>query len=395
MSGDRLDGGILDNLPIEALASPTTPGSEFGDIVAISFEEPPFTEAPQSAAHLAMSLLDTAMTNKTRASRNIIGTDNVFELQTTVGSVRVDSFDIHGFIRFINDQNAYGVIKARASQWFKEFVVRKEQGKIVAVTPTLPDVDRQLNSIQSNLRTLAQRFIQHPTLKMVESVFEVIAFCLETPDAPRRKPDLIRYVDTFRTGDQPLFMYAARISPSVGTPTASATGYKIFNSKKQKVEFSSFSVPDDASDTIWNLMFFTPPLPPTNEKEETYTIIQEYELPDSMLNLHLHGTDYLAATLVQAVAADIAEIRLCVPKSFDPLVMLPGSPANMQTLPFMADTTTRPDQEPVPGAIITNTVVELCPDTFNAYVWRAENCKRDDIVRVVVRKKGVQVPRSR
>ena len=108
--------------------------------------------------------------------------------------------------------------------------------------------------------------------------------------------------------------------------------------------------------------------------------------------LHENGADYLAQEFVQAAVTSVAEINLCVPKAFGPLILLQGTPEQLATLNLPVDALAARKRPLVEGKFQEDMVVATCPGNYDAYVWRAENCKRDEALRVVYRKgKSLQI----
>jgi len=402
LTGDRLDGGILDNLPIDVLKSPESPGSVHGEIVAIAFDEPDFIPQPGNALELAASLLDTTMTFKTRASRDAVTSNHVYEVATNVGGIAVTSFDIDTFIAFINDQNAYKAVKDDTKVWFRKFIKLKEQERTGSTDPSdqaasqdaahavdypALEASRRLEVFQTNLRSVAEHNFRHHTLQVSETIFEVTALGLETPDDPKRKPDIVRVIDKVRVGSEPLFMHAAVLF-SGGASYVISRDYKVFDSKMEQVEFVAFDIPGETGAITWHLTIFLSPLPPS---EEIYTIQQTYEVMDFMRPLHQNGVDYLAQEFVQAEVTKIAEIKLCVPKTLGPLILQQGTPEQLATLNLPVDALAARKRPLVEGKLQKKAVVASCPANYDAYVWRGEHCKRGDALRVVYRK-GTPVP---
>ena len=386
LSGDRMDGGILDNLPIDALKSPATPGSASGHIVAVAFDEPDFVPQPGNAFELAAALLDTTMTFKTRASRDAVTPDHVYELPGDVGGLRVTSFDIQTFMDFINDKNAYQRVKDRTATWFRNFIKLKEQQRTRSGPPPEKiEVNRKLEAVEANLRVLAEQNFHHPTMKVDESVFEIIAHSLEDPDNPDRSPDIVRSIDKVRVGNEPLFVHAGVLFSA--KPIISRD-YKVFDSRQQQVEFVAFDIPGETKGVTWHLTVFTRPLPPSSVKDETYTIQHTYRVLDFMRPLLDEGGDYLGQEFAQAEVTKVAEIRLCVPKHVGPLVLLPGSPEELATLKIPLDELTARKAPLVAGRQQKKQVVPACPEGYDAYVWRGEGCERGHALRVVYRKAG-------
>jgi predicted acylesterase/phospholipase RssA len=395
LTGDRLDGGILDNLPIDVLKSPESPGNVHGEIVAIAFDEPDFIPQPGNALELAASLLDTTMTFKTRASRDAVTSNHVYEVATNVGGIAVTSFDIDSFIKFMNDKNAYKAVKDDTKVWFRNFIKLKEQertgsGKLKEQeertgsgdAPEQIEVNRRLDVFQTNLRSVAEHNFRHHTLRVSETIFEVTAHGLETPDDPTRKPDVVRVIDKVRVGKEPLFMHAAVLF-SGGASVVISRDYKVFDSKLEQVEFVAFDIPGETGAITWHLTIFLNPLKPS---EEIYTIQQTYEVMDFMRPLHQNGVDYLAQEFVQAEITNIAEIKLCVPRTIGPLILQQGTPDQLATLNLPVDALAARKRPLVEGKFQKKAVVASCPVNYDAYVWRGENCKRGEALRVVYRK---------
>ncbi|MGW5837948.1 patatin-like phospholipase family protein [Methylorubrum extorquens] len=380
-AGDRIDGGLLDNLPVETLLTPESPANEHGGIIAVAFREEAYTASPTSALALAARLLDTAITFKTRATKQMIGAERVFELPTTVGDLSVESFKPDSFLKFVKDANAYERLRSRATEWLKAYVeeVRKRDE---AIDGAVPSVVRDEEAEGAKLRALAKAYHQHPTMRVTESILEVIAHGLDERGGGRR--DVVRFIDSFKTGSRPLHMYAVRLFAG-NASVAEATDLKIFDSRRRPIPFVAFAIPDETEHYNWTLISFLSPLPPTDEVDETYTILHEQQIEDVMAPLKGNRADYLSNQINQVEVADAVEIRLCVPKEFGRLSQEQGSPEVLMTLPVMEDEVSDLSLPYLAGEV-RNEVVLGCPAGYDAYVWRSGSCHRGHVVRVVYRR---------
>lgn len=384
-TGDRIDGGILDNLPVEALLTPESPDNEHGNIVAVAFAEEAYASPVRSALGLAGRLLDTMITYRTKSTRRLLGAENVMELPTDVGGIVVESFDVDAFVRFVQDQNAVARVREQAKAWVVRYVQRAQQLQQTSVqisldAPSTSDERRQAET--GNLKALAEAYHQHPTLEVVESILEVVAYGLDASMGPRQ--DTVRFIDRFRTGAKPVHMYAVRGFSSTA-PDSASKDLKIFDSHKRPVPFVSFGVVDELNGAKWTLICFLEPLPPSSEVDEVYTIIIEQEVDDAMQPLAADGADYLAIQVNQAVVAVSAEIRLCVPLAFGALALEQGTMEAMRSLQHHADALATAERRIIDGVSL-DLVIEACPPGYRSYTWRGENCGRGELLRVIFRR---------
>jgi predicted acylesterase/phospholipase RssA len=388
-SGEKFDGGLLENLPVEALLTPESPGNQFGEIVAISFEEPTFVDTPDSMLSLASLLLDAAITHKTRSSRQLIGTDNVFEMPHVFGkNLRVDSFDAESFFKFLNDENAYERAKTRTKAWFLEFFAKKSVEKNTdnkinsgaAIDPSQSDI---LSAQNRDLRRLAEAFHKQDSLIQTESILEVLAGTL-TDDAHAKKMDTVKYIDTFKSPTDPIHIFVTRLF-AANAASAKRKDIKIFDSEMRPIPFVAFSVMDEANETLWTLSCFLKPQLGSGDPEATITVLQEQEVADVMLPLRRQGSDYLGVKVNQAREAGLVEIRLCIPSAFGKLKLENGTVEAISELKIGSDPFVQRHEILVEGKQ-SHAVVVSCPPGFDAYVWQARNCRRDENVRVIYRR---------
>lgn len=388
-TGDRVDGGLLNNLPVEALLTPESPASEHGEIVAVSFSENSFLSPSTSALSLASTLLDAAITSKTRSSRMLIGASNVYDVPHVVGTIRVESFDVESFFRFVGDANAYLNVYNDAIAWFRNFLTAKkaeqEAARRLSTAAGEPDDASQVLKAQSgDLRRLAEAYHQHQNLVQTESILEIVAYSL-TDEGQAEKRDMVRFIDRFRSTAGPIHMFSTRLF-AANAAAASAKDIKIFNSMKEPIPFVSFGVMDERDDARWTLHCFLKPVLGPDEPDGIITIVQEQEVSDVMLPLKRQGADYLGTLVSQAVMAEIVEIRLCVPASFGTLSLDNGTFEEIRALELGDDPFVREADIVVPGTAKGH-VVEACPPKFTSYVWQARNCNRNETVRVIYRRK--------
>lgn len=78
-----VDGGICENLPVEALVEHSKPSD--GQIIAISFD-PKLPDEPTNLAQFSIALLDTAIDSSMSAARFRLGADAVLPLPQPVGT---------------------------------------------------------------------------------------------------------------------------------------------------------------------------------------------------------------------------------------------------------------------------------------------------------------------
>jgi predicted acylesterase/phospholipase RssA len=93
VSGQKFDGGLIDNLPIDYLAA----SPEDGQILAVGFEEDAYSKVSDGAFSLAASLLDASMTSKTRSTKRTLGPNSVLSLSPDAGDDIVVDMDRAAF----------------------------------------------------------------------------------------------------------------------------------------------------------------------------------------------------------------------------------------------------------------------------------------------------------
>ena len=116
VSAERVDGGVLNNLPTDMLDSTR------GHILAFAFADDPYVKAPSNPIGLMFSMLNAAMANAIRLMKSRIGSDFVYTIPTRFDVFEVEGMEIEEFIKFVKSTSAYIVAKEAAIKWTKERV---------------------------------------------------------------------------------------------------------------------------------------------------------------------------------------------------------------------------------------------------------------------------------
>ena len=322
--GAKLDGGLIDNLPVDHLAA----GIDDERILAVGFEEDAYVKPPDSALSLAAALLDVAIGSKTRSTKRVLGKNYVLSLSSNAGDgINVTSFDIEGFIKFLASENAYNERVAKAKNWIRGQVdeVEKRRAQIVLVPNVLSrpeEAVKQLRSTFDHIGKLARHYQKHDNIAVIHSALEVIAFSLKDP----ARHDMIRFTDRFHVTSGSLNIFVSKFFLSnTAQDMVSDLRSMISRCGQSNFPYSKCPEPGCWRSRPWILTAGGP--------DDVFTIVQEQLAPSVMDPLVKHGADYLSAEVVQSPTAERVEIALAVPREFGELSVEDGTVEQLRTLP--------------------------------------------------------------
>lgn len=378
--GAKLDGGLVDNLPVDHL----TPGLDDERILAVGFDEDPFVKPPDSALSLAAALLDVSISSKTRSTKRVLGRNYVLSLSSDAGDgIKVTSFDIEGFIKFLASENAYNQRVSKAKDWIKLKVSEFEKSKDrIAPVPNVlnrpAEAVKQLRITFEHIAKLAGYYHRHDNIAVLHSALEVIAFSMQDPT----KHDLIRFVDRFRVTSGSLNVYVSKFFLSNTAQDMVSARFEVYDQQMRPIEFAVLEVPETGDVAKSCVIIFARPLT-AGGRDDVFTIVQEQLTPCVMDPLVKDGCDYLSAEVVQSPTAERVEIALAVPRAFGELSVEDGTAERLQTIP----THNKADlAAPLKsGQRISRGITGVPPD-FETYAWGASGLKRPEQARMVVRK---------
>jgi hypothetical protein len=199
-------------------------------------------------------------------------------------------------------------------------------------------------------------------------------------------PDTFDYIDECVVKGEPVFSYVTKVFIS-NQGDVSANDLKVYDRSGQQMPIVTFSVPDSAEKHTWTLVLFDKALMP-NGDETTFTVHSKQIGGGCMLPLVDKGHDYLTIQVNQAEVADLALIRLFVPEDVE-ISAQQGTRELIDSL--KVDCMDSPDEDAylVEGSLVENVMEDWrsCPAHFKPYVWRAENLKKKDVLRVIFTKR--------
>jgi predicted acylesterase/phospholipase RssA len=378
--GAKLDGGLIDNLPVDHLAA------DIDDerILAVGFEEDPYVRPPDSALSLAAALLDVAIGSKTRSTKRILGKNYVLSLSSNAGDgINVTSFDIEGFIKFLASENAYNERVSKAKTWIRSQIdeVEKRRAQIVLVPNVLSrpeEAVKQLRSTFDHIGKLARHYQKHDNIAVIHSALEVIAFSLKDP----AKHDMIRFTDQFRVTSGSLNIFVSKFFLSNTAQDMVSARFEVYDQQMRPIDFSVLEVPESGMLAKSCVIIFARPLT-AGGPDDVFTIVQEQLAPSVMDPLVKHGADYLSAEVVQSPTAKRVEIALAVPTEFGELSVEDGTVEQLRTLPVHSK-----EDLAVPlksGERISRGISGV-PANFDIYAWGASDLTRPQQARMIVRK---------
>jgi predicted acylesterase/phospholipase RssA len=380
--GSKVDGGLVDNLPIDHL----TPGPDNDRILAVAFDEDAYALPADGAFSFAASLLDSAISSKTRSTKRILGNNYVLSLSPDAGDdIVVDSFNVEGFIKFMASENAYNTRVDQAKNWIirQADEVEKRDMQITLTPKVLSKPDeavKQLRSTFDNIGKISQSYHKHDNILVIHSALEVVAFSLRDPT----RNDLIRYIDRIRVTSGSINIYVSKFFSSNTSQDTVSTLFHVFDNQMRHIDFALLEVPEHGKLAKSCVIIFGRPLI-AGEPDDVFTIVQEQLAPAVMEPLARYGADYLAAEVIQSPTADRVEIALAVPKEFGLLSIDDGTEERLKTLPIHNESDLN---VPIKNGERIVRWINGAPSDFDTYAWGASNLVRPQQVRMLVRKLG-------
>lgn len=374
-SGQKIDGGILDNLPVELLVSGEEIIPPHGKAVGISFLPDQHSAPVTKPADLAKRLLETVINERVERSKMLLGTDYFLELDTKYGPTELSTFSVQDYFDTIENTTILELVEARTIEWFKMYLERETK------ETTLPKenlIEKNQDSISQELRAFAEQVRQRTDEEVVSTSLEVTARSLKSLGA---EADEIRFIDVFRAKKRPVQAYVARISMDDGRlPTHLKV--HVLDHEGVRLVTNQFLIPDQLGRICWILVLFPEPILPTKDgglfRVHLTQLIEDYMKP-----LRIDGADFLSTTITRAESAETAEICLFVPTDSE-IRLLKGDWNTIESLGI--DCPPDVDKEyKIVGAEETASHAqnERCPAGYKPLVWKTKDLKSDQKLRLI------------
>ncbi len=376
VSAERVDGGVLNNLPTDMLDSAR------GHVLAFAFADDAYVKAPSNPISLMFSMLNAAMANATRLMKSRIGSEFVYTIPTRYDDFEVESMEIDGFIKFIKSTSAYVVAKEAAIRWTKERIEFLSQPPAPIAVESSFSPKTRLDDLSKSAQKLFDLYKRADNIILEMTMIEVVAYCLDKNNLTRF--DFIRFTDKIQVSSGTRFVHVTEL---LSTTAASGRNvrFEVRNEAGESIDYTVFNIIDESQKCKSCVILF--------EKQfiegERYTVIQEEEVDKMMKPLSIHGGDYLTLGLTYAPKANAVEIRMAVPGSFPPLSQQNGTTDNLKTLHVALDPLAQVDDiEIIPGGAYETRIsgIEM---GYKHYGWKGGPCHRGGALRVIYRTQKV------
>jgi hypothetical protein len=377
VSAEKVDGGVLNNLPTDMLDSTK------GHILAFAFADDPYVKAPSNAIRLMFSMLNAAMANSTRLLKKQIGPDFVYTIPTKIDDYEVESMDIEGFIKFVKSRVAYKAAKEAAIKWTKERVDFLKQPPTPVVVEASSGPTARLGELSNSAQKLFDFYKISDNVILEASMIEVVAYCLDHKHSDRF--DFVRFTDKVKVESGTRFIHTTELL-STTAASGRTVRFEIKNELDEFVDYTIFTILDENQKSKSYVIVFERPF----SAGERYTVIQEEEVDKMMKPLLTYGGDYLSLGLSYSPKANVMEIRLAVPESFPKISQQNGTPENLRTLDVALDPIAQglDDEEVIVGKECEVRIYGA-ERGYRHYGWRGGPCNRGDALRVVYRAQKV------
>ncbi|MBO6882195.1 MAG: patatin-like phospholipase family protein [Marivita sp.] len=257
VGGQKIDGGILDNLPVELLGTPLSIKSEYGVPIGVSFKPDRHSAPVVRATDLAKRLLETVINERVAQSKKVLGVNNFLELETAYDGVELSTFSVNNYFDVLERSSILELVEVKTVEWFKGLSDRIKSLESNVVAPK--DFDDNSISIEDGLREFAYRTHSNMNCDLISTTFEVTARCLE---GVGETLDEVRFIDVFQVRDQPIHAYVSRLSLANGVFPSEAE-VRVYDGDGVFLEVNQFLIPDRVSNTCWVLVLFSKPIVPS------------------------------------------------------------------------------------------------------------------------------------
>lgn len=305
-----VDGGICENLPSEELEAGA---QEFGQVVAVSFDNPSPGVPPENVFKFGLSLLETSINNSTQRTRRRLGDHAVFGIDTKIGTFDFDKALTSGL------DAAYENVKYKAEKFFED-ILAVSQGKDLLLGDPWQHGDPE---IMAKLSTIYNA--QHEPIKLeyLRSVIMVQANCLLDRGDPRHsQPDLVKHSLTFRPAGAPVHCHKLALSSGSGKFLGRAS-WSVQDKNGEERETVMLPIVDPQKPSKRELLLFFDPVIREDAPAAPFTVTFQDLVLNSMGPLNeKEGRDSLSLTVTRA-AGDSGRIDLILlaPSSFPKLEM--------------------------------------------------------------------------
>ncbi len=375
VGGQKIDGGILDNLPVVMLGPNKEIQSELGVVLGVSFEPDRYTSPVDKSTELAKRLLETVMNERVAKSKELLGGENFLELETTYDKLTLSTFSVQNYLEVLDKPTILSLVEAKTMEWFKSIAGRETDAYKKAST----SLSLATNTISTlaELRDFADTAYKSLDCELVSTSFEVTARCL---NGGENELDEIQFIDVFKATRTPVHSYVARLSLDNDTLPMD-TEIKISDGNGTFLDSSQFLIPDTIKRHFWVLVLLHNPIAPS-EDGAMYRVHSKQLQKNAMGALRDNGHDYLSLEVTQSEKAGDAEIRLFVPNNCN-IDILNGDWELINSLDIICPDDKEESLVRGESKDVSVSDVERCPAGYKPLVWRANNLKKGEVLRAI------------
>ncbi len=373
--GQKIDGGILNNLPVELLAPEDAIMSEYGRIVGVSFQPEKYSAQTTNATQLAKRLLETVINDRVKRSKEILGKNRFLEIETQYDGVEFSTFSVDAYVKAVSSDTVLKLVEEQTRRWFEDFAAAMTE-EDTPVDTSASSIDHAAGVVEE-LSRFADALHQKNRCDLVSTVFEVTARSMSKSGTDL---DEVVFVDEFRVVDDPVYSVVARISLNEGS---APDNYKVsvFDAHGVEIPASKFLIPDEAHVHYWVLILLENPIIP-DASGAVFTLRSQQTGKRLMGPLLDSGADYLSLGVNKSSSAEAAEIRLFVPDDSS-VSVTNGTSELLSSLGVHCSDAE--DMKLVPGYLEPQNArnSDRCPTGYKALVWKSENLAKGQLIRAL------------
>lgn len=212
-SARYFDGGICENLPVDALSSGER---EFGRVIAFSFDHV-WPGVPDSIVKFAMSLLDLAITHSVEMAKLRIGAGSVCQLE----SAGIGTFDFEKARAFLAEESLFRAAAERVESWVEKFATAVRWNETAELSRDVW-TQSENDELRKMMRQVGRIYRRHHAMNLIRyrrvKLWVTLSSLAEKYEPLWGRPDEVYYELHFEAADAPVYAHRLLLSSRIEEP---------------------------------------------------------------------------------------------------------------------------------------------------------------------------------
>ncbi|HEY8176290.1 MAG TPA: patatin-like phospholipase family protein [Gemmatimonadaceae bacterium] len=286
-----VDGGICENLPVDALRQFEM---QDGMIVGVTFRPGSPGATPNNVLSFSKALLDAAMNNSVRRAQLQLGEDRLLSL-----NLSVDTFD---FDKALQEGmgDTYDLTRRQAEEFFRRLAdqARSSRPRIVV------ESGREPEESATTLQRVADLYnAQHAHVKMryteARLIVRVGALSIDQ-ETGKRRPDLLQYRLKFQAESEPLACTAIHVTESPDQEFLGTMRRQVFDKAGRVRRTIDMLGRDSKQPNVRKYLLFLDPIIRPNDPEAPFTLEYSHQIRGLVAPLAETGVDTMVSRTIRA-----------------------------------------------------------------------------------------------